>query len=127
MTDAGGKFAELVELMDYMRGPSGCAWDKEQTIESFLKHLGNESDEVLDAIKNGDNDNLCEELGDLLWNIVFLAQIAKEKDLFEISDVLDGVKEKIIRRHPHVFGDKKITNPDEIVRQWHEIKKYEKK
>lgn len=127
MVDNGEKFAELVELMEYMRGPNGCAWDREQTIESFVEHIGNESQEVLDSIGKKDYENLKEELGDLLWNIVFLSQIACEEGLFDISEVLDAVKEKIVRRHPHVFGDKKITDPEEIIKQWHTIKRQEKK
>lgn len=127
MVEASEKFGELVELMEYMRGPDGCAWDHEQTIESFIEHIGNESQEVLDSIEKRDFDNLKEELGDLLWNIVFLSQIASEEGLFDISEVLDCVKEKIIRRHPHVFGDKKLTDPEEIIKQWHTIKRQEKK
>jgi len=123
MADVGKQFKDLVELMDFMRGPEGCAWDREQEIESYLK---NESDEVLESIKKSDYDNLREELGDLLWNIIFLAQITKEKGLFDASDVMSDLKAKILRRHPHVFGDKKITDLDEILRQWHEIKKNER-
>ncbi len=126
MADAGDRFRDVVEMMSFMRGPEGCAWDREQTIESFLTHLKNESQEVLDSIEKKDYANLREELGDLLWNIVFLAQIAKEEGLFDISDVMTDLKAKIVRRHPHVFGEKRITDPDEILRQWHEIKKREK-
>ncbi len=125
--DAGSKFKELVDLMEYMRGPKGCAWDKEQTIEDFSKHLKNESDEVLEAISRKDYPNLREELGDLLWNIVFISQIALEEGFFTIEDVINDVNEKIVRRHPHVFGGERISDPDEIIRRWHEIKRDEKK
>lgn len=127
MADAGGRFRDIVEMIAHMRGPQGCAWDREQTIESFLTHLKNESQEVLDSIEKEDYANLREELGDLLWNIVFLAQIAKEEGLFDISDVMTDLKAKIIRRHPHVFGEKRITDPEEILRQWYKIKDAEKK
>ena len=127
MKDAGKEFAGLVELMVYMRGPDGCSWDKEQGIRDFAVHVANESEEVVAAIKAGDHENLREELGDLLWNIVFLSQIAREEGLFDIIDVMEDVREKIVRRHPHVFGDEKITDPDEIITQWHKIKAEEKK
>ena len=119
-------FEELVELMAHMRGPDGCAWDRKQTIEDFTKHFGNESQEVLDAIASRDYENLCEELGDILWHVLFMSQIAKEQGLFTVEDVMDGVRDKIVRRHPHVFGDKKITDPDEITREWNRIKQQEK-
>jgi MazG family protein len=126
MADTGDQFRDIVEMMAHMRGPKGCAWDREQRIDSFLKHLKNESQEVLDSIEKEDYANLREELGDLLWNIVFLAQITKEDGLFDISDVMTDLKAKIVRRHPHVFGEKTISDPDEILRQWHEIKRREK-
>jgi len=120
-------FEELVELMAYMRGPEGCPWDREQTIRDFKVHLRNESDEALEAIKKEDYVNLKEELGDLLWHILLISQIAKEEGRFTIQDVIDDLREKIIRRHPHVFADKKHLKPDEIMRMWKEIKEKERK
>jgi len=119
-------FQELVGLMEHMRGPDGCAWDRKQTLADFKTHFGNESREVLDALENDDMENLKEELGDVLWHVLFMSQIAKEGGAFTIDDVLEGVKDKIVRRHPHVFGGRRIDDPDEIVAEWKRIKKREK-
>lgn len=121
------KFDELVELMQHMRSTEGCPWDRQQTIESFKEHFSNEADEVIAAIKANDIENLKEELGDLLWNILFISQIAKEDELFDIHDVMKEVQDKIIRRHPHVFGDKKAKTPQEVLKHWHKSKQEEKK
>lgn len=112
--------------MEHMRGPDGCAWDRKQTLADFKTHFGNESREVLDALENDDMENLKEELGDVLWHVLFMSQIAKEGGAFTIDDVLEGVKDKIVRRHPHVFGGRRIDDPDEIVAEWKRIKKREK-
>lgn len=119
-------FRELVELMAYMRGENGCPWDKEQTIDDFSVHLANESQEALDAISKKDYENLREELGDLLWHVLFISEIASEEGLFTIDDVMDGLRDKIVRRHPHVFGDERIDDPKEVTRRWHKIKQQEK-
>ncbi|MCX6695398.1 MAG: MazG family protein [Candidatus Altiarchaeota archaeon] len=120
------KFDELLEVMRKTRAPGGCAWDREQTIESMAEHLKNEADEVLDAINAKDRENLKEELGDLLWNIIFVSKIAEDEGLFTINDVMDGVREKIIRRHPHVFGNLKLETSADVVRQYRKIKSIEK-
>jgi len=117
---------ELVELMEYMRGEKGCLWDREQKLEDFLVHLKNESDEVLQAIGKNDSENLREELGDLLWNIIFISQIAREKGEFDIYDVMEDVKKKIIRRHPHVFGCVKANTVDEVKAAYMKVKEREK-
>jgi uncharacterized protein YabN with tetrapyrrole methylase and pyrophosphatase domain len=117
---------ELVELLRFMRGPKGCAWDRKQTLADFTKHLPAEAAEVKAALENGDRENLKEELGDLLYNILFISELAREEGSFTLDDVAEGVREKIVRRHPHVFGGEKITDPDEIVRRWREIKRQEK-
>jgi tetrapyrrole methylase family protein/MazG family protein len=119
-------FMELVELMAYMRGPGGCPWDRQQTIDDFKTHLRNESQEALEAIECGDYGNLREELGDLLWHILFISQIAREEGLFTIDDVMAGLEDKIIRRHPHVFGQKRDLTPEEVSELWGEIKVGEK-
>lgn len=93
-------FQELKKLIEYMRGPKGCAWDREQTIGDFKGYFRDESNEVLDAIRKEDYENLKEELGDVLWHIIFISQIAKEEGLFTVDDVMDGLKDKIVRRHP---------------------------
>jgi uncharacterized protein YabN with tetrapyrrole methylase and pyrophosphatase domain len=120
-------FEELVELMAYMRGPDGCAWDREQTIEDFKVHLKNESREALEAIEKADYENLREELGDLLWHILFISQVAKERGLFTIDDVLAGLKDKIVKRHPHVFGGRKLGTAEEVMSEYRRIKEAEKK
>lgn len=126
MPDVGEQFRELVELMAFMRGPSGCAWDREQSLESFLEHLPEETGEVLEALEKRDYANLREELGDVLWNLVFMAQIASEEGLFTMSDVLGELNGKIVRRHPHVFGGENLSDPKEILARWKEIKKGER-
>jgi tetrapyrrole methylase family protein / MazG family protein len=121
-------FQELVDLMEYMRGPDGCPWDREQTIKDFEKYLRSESDEALEAIRKGDYDNLREELGDLLWHILFISQIAGEKGLFTVDDVLRGLREKIIRRHPHVFGQTpRLKTSKEVEAEYKRIKASEKR
>lgn len=119
-------FQDLVDLMSYMRSKRGCPWDREQKLEDFKVHLRNESEEVLAAIRSGDYRNLREELGDLLWNILFISQLAREDKEFDIYDVMSQLREKIIRRHPHVFGDVKAETPDEVVRHYRRIKRLEK-
>ena len=127
MTDAKKEFQKLVDLLELMRSPEGCAWDREQTLADFSEHLKNEADEVLEAIEREDYANLREELGDLLYNIVFIARIAEEQGEFNVADVCAEVREKIVRRHPHVFGGEKLSDPEEITKRWHEIKKTERK
>lgn len=119
-------FQDLVELMSYMRSERGCPWDREQKLGDFKVHLKNESDEVLAAIRKEDYVNLREELGDLLWNILFISQLAREKKRFGIYDVMDALREKIIRRHPHVFGNVKAETAEEVVYHYRKIKKMEK-
>ncbi|MBU0762853.1 MAG: nucleotide pyrophosphohydrolase [Candidatus Altiarchaeota archaeon] len=121
-------FDELVDLMAYMRSPEGCPWDRKQKIDDFKKYLSEESREALDAIDKKDYPNLCEELGDLLWHILFISQIAKEEGLFTIDEVVDGLKKKIVRRHPHVFGEgRKLSTPEEVIKEYGKIKALEKK
>lgn len=119
-------FDDLIEIIAQLRGPGGCPWDIKQTHESLKECLTEESGEVIQAIDNKDDANLCEELGDLLLQVIMHAQIASEDGRFTISDVIQGVSEKMIRRHPHVFGDEKVSNADESLNLWNEIKKREK-
>ncbi len=118
--------AELAGIMETLRKPDGCPWDLEQTHESLKPYLIEESYEVLEAIENGDMYNLCEELGDLLLQVVFHAQVAAENGDFDITDVLRGIVQKLIRRHPHVFGDEKAATAGEVVATWDKIKQKEK-
>ena len=119
-------FADLVEITAKLRSPEGCPWDREQTFESLKKYLAEESQEVFDAVDHQDMENLCEELGDVLLQVVMNSQIAAEMGAFTIEDVIDGVSRKMVRRHPHVFGDAKVTSPEESLALWNAIKKQEK-
>jgi len=117
----------LIEVMDRLRGPSGCPWDKEQTHKSLKKYLIEETYEVLDAIDDENMNKFCEELGDLLLQVVFHARIAEEQNNFDINDVIAGIAKKLIRRHPHVFGDLQVDNASEVLVNWEDIKAKEKK
>ena len=117
---------ELVGIMAKLRQPDGCPWDREQTHESLKHYLIEESYEVIEAIENGDMYNLCEELGDLLLQVVFHAQVAAEAGEFNITDVFRGIVQKLIRRHPHVFGEVKAVTAADVLRAWDEIKQSEK-
>ena len=119
-------FDDLVGIIAKLRSPEGCPWDREQTFESLKKCLADETEEVFQAIDNKDMENLCEELGDVLLNVALYVQIAAERGDFTMEDVIDGVCEKLIRRHPHVFGDKKALTPEEGLNLWNEIKSLEK-
>ncbi|MFC2154456.1 MazG nucleotide pyrophosphohydrolase domain-containing protein [Candidatus Altiarchaeota archaeon] len=118
---------DLMDLMDYMRSPEGCPWDREQNFSTIKKTFTSEFMEALEALEKEDFENLREELGDLLWNIIFLSQLAKEKDYFDFEDVVADMNEKIVRRHPHVFGDKKFNSADEVREEYHRIKEEEKR
>ncbi|MBC2722706.1 MAG: nucleoside triphosphate pyrophosphohydrolase, partial [Desulfosporosinus sp.] len=119
-------FNKLAKVMKTLRSEGGCAWDREQTHDTLKKYLIEESYEVLDAIDKQDMYNLCEELGDLLLQVVFHAQIASESGVFEIRDVLREVIQKMIRRHPHVFGEEKAETADDVILTWDRIKSIEK-
>jgi tetrapyrrole methylase family protein/MazG family protein len=119
-------FDEFVETIATLRAPGGCPWDQEQTHESMKKCLMDEAEEVLEAIDAKGDDNLCEELGDVLLQVVMHAQIAAEEGRFTIEDVIRGVNDKMIRRHPHVFGDVKIDSLEDQLKLWEEIKAKEK-
>ena len=123
-------FAELVELMDRLRDPGGCPWDREQTYATLAPMLLEEAYEAFDAMEEarlGRFDNLREELGDLLFQITFFARVAKEKGEFTIDDVITQVHEKMVRRHPHVFGDTTAGDSAEVLRNWEAIKAEEKR
>lgn len=119
-------YEDFLDIIARLRAPGGCPWDREQTHESLKKCLIEESGEVIDAIDNKDDDNLCEELGDVLLQVVMHAQIAAEEGRFTMDDVVQGVSEKMIRRHPHVFGDVKVSSVEEGLRLWNAVKKQEK-
>lgn len=119
-------FDDFIEIIRRLRAPGGCPWDIKQTHDSLKECLIEESGEVITAIDNKDDDNLCEELGDLLLQVVMHAQIAAETGRFTINDVIQGVSKKMILRHPHVFGDVKVSSVEESLNLWKEIKKQEK-
>lgn len=119
-------FEDLVHIIEELRSDHGCPWDREQTHESLKKCLADESQEVFDAIDHQDMENLCEELGDVLLQVMLNSQIAKEEGTFTIDDVIDGICRKMIRRHPHVFGDVTVNSPEESLALWNAIKKQEK-
>lgn len=119
-------FAELVAVMAALRGENGCPWDKEQTHKSLRRYVVEEAYEVIDAIDSGDMQALCEELGDLLLQVVFHARIAEEQGLFTAEDVVRGLTEKLIRRHPHVFGEERAEDADDVLEIWQAVKAAEK-
>ena len=119
-------FDDLVKIMERLRSANGCPWDKEQTTHSLLPYLVEESFEFIDAAQEGDASHMCEELGDVLLQVVFHAQVMKESGDFTVDDVVQGICEKMIRRHPHVFGDAKVDGSNGVVRQWERIKAQEK-
>jgi len=119
-------FTEMIEIIAKLRGPEGCLWDRKQTLESLVPNILEEAEEVSEAVKSNNLDNLCEELGDLLMVILMEIEIAREKGLFTYSNVLTGAIKKFIRRHPHVFGDVKVDTPEEALAIWKKMKREEK-
>lgn len=120
-------FEELKQTIATLRGPDGCPWDKKQTHESLIKCLQNESQELIDAIHHKDDENMKEELGDVLLQVLMHAQIAQEEGKFSIDDVVAYLDEKLRRRHPHVFGDHaKAATAEEALAVWREMKKKER-
>jgi tetrapyrrole methylase family protein/MazG family protein len=120
------EFERLVEIMARLRAPGGCPWDRAQSREDLKTYLVEETYEVLDAIDQGDAAMLREELGDVLLQVVFHAQISSEEGAFTIEEVCRGINEKLIRRHPHVFGEVKADTPEQVLQNWEAIKKEEK-
>ena len=112
--------------MKRLRSEGGCPWDREQTTQSLLPYLIEESSEFIDAAQAGDKAHMCEELGDVLFQVVFHAQVARERGDFDIDDVVNAVSEKMVRRHPHVFGNSHVSGTGEVLARWEEIKATEK-
>jgi XTP/dITP diphosphohydrolase len=123
---AGLAFSELVAVMERLRAPGGCPWDAEQTHRSLAVHLVEEAYETLDAIDSGNMPELEEELGDLMLQVVFHAEIAAEEGHFDIGEVIDGLTAKLYQRHPHVFGDVSVSSAAEVVANWEVLKKQHK-
>jgi MazG family protein len=119
-------FLALMRLISRLRGPEGCPWDAQQTEESVKIYVLEEAYEVLDAIERGSSEDLCGELGDLLFQILFLASMAEEKNHFTLSQIIEGITRKMIHRHPHVFGSATVRSAEEVAENWEKIKKQEK-
>ena len=117
---------ELYRLVNTLRGDDGCPWDKKQTPETVSIYFIEEVFELVAAIESGNTDQICEELGDLLFHVLFVARMFQERGKFDLSDVAQTITHKMIRRHPHVFGEKKINNSEEVIQNWHKIKLNEK-
>ncbi len=122
----GAAFEKLAAIMARLRSPGGCPWDREQTLESLKPYLVEETYEVLEALDSDDPREHCLELGDLLLQIVFQAQIRSEEGHFELKDVADAISDKMERRHPHVFGDSHADTVDDVRQTWHQLKAVEK-
>jgi len=123
----GAALARAAAIMARLRGPGGCAWDREQTFDSIKRHTLEETYEVFDAIERRDWPELKDELGDLLLQVLFYAQMAGDAGYFNLRDVAEGLTAKLVRRHPHVFGDVDAATPDAVLRNWEQIKVEEKK
>lgn len=120
-------FNDLVETFAVLRGPNGCPWDKKQTHETLIKCLRNETQELVEAIEKKDDENMKEELGDVLLQVLMHSQIAAEEGKFTIDDVIQGLYDKLHRRHPHVFGDHaQAATPEEALALWKEMKQKER-
>lgn len=119
-------FSALVEIVKSLRGPTGCPWDKEQTHETLTRYAIEEAHELAEAIDNGRRDEIVEELGDLLLQVVLHAEIGRQAGQFDIGDVIQSISDKMVRRHPHVFGDVQADTSEQVLRNWAEIKAEEK-
>src|SRR5436190_3117316 len=122
----GERLKDLLKVMARLRGPGGCPWDAEQTHQTLARHLLEEAHETLEAIDSGDPDRLKDELGDLLLQVVFHAEMGRQEGTFDVDDVAEGIIRKLIRRHPHVFGDVEVGSAAEVLVNWERIKTEEK-
>lgn len=116
----------LIEIVDKLLSPEGCPWDREQTLNSVRKHVIEEANEVVEAIEKGDNEHMAEEVGDLLFNVLFLCRLGEKENRFTTSQVIQTLCDKLVRRHPHVFGGEKLETSEQVLKQWKEIKQREK-
>ena len=120
------EFSSLLQLMRDLRGPDGCPWDKEQTHLSLAPYAIEETFEMVEALEKQDDAEFCEELGDVLFQVVLHAQLASERKAFDIHDVIKSIGEKLVRRHPHVFSEVQVSGAEEVIKNWNEIKAKEK-
>ena len=121
------RFYELIKLFKILRGPNGCLWDRKQNFNTLLKYLREETGEYIEAAKKRNYHEMKDELGDILLNVIFNAQIASESGKFDIDDVIENLINKLKRRHPHVFGKTRVKSVNDILVNWNKIKKLEKK
>jgi tetrapyrrole methylase family protein/MazG family protein len=119
-------FTALVEVIEHLRGPDGCPWDKEQTHSTLTQYAIEEAHELATAIDSGNTADIVEELGDLLLQVILHAEIGRQAGLFTLADVIQGITEKMIHRHPHVFGDVKVDGSEQVLENWSKIKDAEK-
>ncbi|MCB0411977.1 MAG: nucleoside triphosphate pyrophosphohydrolase [Bdellovibrionales bacterium] len=119
-------FKSLLQIIKDLRGPEGCPWDKEQTHKTLTRFAIEEAHELAEAIDQGETPELIEELGDLLLQVVLHAEIARQENQFQIEDVIESISTKMVRRHPHVFGDVKVKDSTEVLKNWDQLKKAEK-
>lgn len=122
----GDRLLDLLRIMHRLRSPGGCPWDAEQNHRSLGRHLLEEAHEALEAIESGDSERLCDELGDLLLQVVFHAEMAMQEGTFDVDDVAEGITAKLVRRHPHVFGEAKVGSAAEVQHNWERIKSEER-
>ena len=127
MSAASESMQRLLDIMDKLRDPGGCPWDREQTLRTLTPYLLEEAHEVIEAIEAGDAEHHQEELGDLLFQVVFQSRIAREEGKFDFAGVCDGIADKLTRRHPHVFGEVSVSGSKEVVKNWERIKAEERK
>ena len=120
------RFAQLLAVVDRLRAPDGCPWDLEQTLPSMLPCLQEEAAEVADAVAAGGTAAVAEELGDVLMNVLLMARIAEDEGQFSLAEVAEGIRDKLVRRHPHVFGEIEVGDSDEVLRNWERIKREER-
>ncbi len=120
-------FQKLLDIADQLLGPQGCPWDREQTFFTLQPYLLEETHELIEAIDAQDSVKICEELGDVFYALIFIAKLAEKESLFTLSKTLETISEKLIRRHPHVFGDQKVSSTEEILTNWEAVKQKEGK
>jgi len=119
-------FKKIISLVEQLRGENGCPWVKQETAKKHFEELKKEIQEVEEAIENGDKNNLEEELGDVLWDVLMLIKISEDEYEFKVEDIIDGICKKMIRRKPYIFGNEKANTPEEAVKIWKRVKEEEK-
>jgi len=122
-----GEFSDFRELVRALRGGNGCPWDKKQTLNTLIKYIREETEEAVEQIEAGSDAGACEELGDVFLILTMMVQVAEDEGRFTLEDVMRGISEKVVRRHPHVFGGLEVKDDAEVLANWNRIKEEEKK